>query len=498
MNSGLMVSPMFRGGKIYGENTPLVRLRVDSYGFCLGRTKSDGKFSGMKTTRQPKGRSTSGKAAKELKSLASTRSTPTQSKPPVRKRGVIAGNSALIQKVERRLVEAANSVDTLEKRCQEAAEELHASTLEMRRSNEKLRHANEFLAASRQSLQSVNSEVQALNIDKARCNNALHAAQTTLAAARGDAEAIVRSARNPVLVLDAALNVDWANEPFCQTFRVSPAQVVGQSFFALGEAQWNIPRLRQLLGDILPRHSFFDNFEVTGQFTDLGERTMLLSGRTLIATNGQPGKVLLEIQDVTQMLHFQAQMRYSERRYRRLFEAARDGVLIVDPHTRKILDANPFMSELLGYSHEMLLGKELFEIGLLKDEEASREAFRELQENGFIRYEDLPLKTKTGQRREVEFVSNLYPEGEKKIIQCNIRDVTARKHAEEATRKLHEDLLAHAEELSRFNRAAVGRELRMIELKKEINELHRQHGEDPPYPLQFEQNHSPAPPAIRA
>src|SRR6266480_6649196 len=80
----------------------------------------------------------------------------------------------------------------------------------------------------------------------------------------------------------------------------------------------------------------------------------------------------------------QAALRTSEIRYRRLFEAARDGILILDPDTRKITDANPFISELLGYSHEELLGKELWEIGLLKDEEASREAFQELREKHFI------------------------------------------------------------------------------------------------------------------
>jgi len=125
-------------------------------------------------------------------------------------------------------------------------------------------------------------------------------------------------------------------------------------------------------------------------------------------------------------------MRVSEIRYRRLFEAARDGILILDPDTRKIVDANPFMSELLGYPHEELLGKELWEIGLLKDEEASRAAFRELQEKHFIRYEDLPLQTETGQRRDVEFVSNIYKEDGQNIIQCNIRDITERKQTTDA------------------------------------------------------------------
>ena len=131
--------------------------------------------------------------------------------------------------------------------------------------------------------------------------------------------------------------------------------------------------------------------------------------------------------------------RASEIRYRRLFEAARDGILILDPGTRKITDANPFMTELLGYPREELLGKELWEIGLLKDEAASRAAFRELQENHFIRYEDLPLQTKAGQRHEVEFVSNLYDEDGRKVIQCNIRDITQRKQTEVALRNAKDD-----------------------------------------------------------
>ena len=139
----------------------------------------------------------------------------------------------------------------------------------------------------------------------------------------------------------------------------------------------------------------------------------------------------------------------SEVRYRRLFEAARDGILIVDPGTRKITDANPFMSELLGYPREELLGKELWEIGLLKDEKANQLAFRELQKKHFIRYEDLPLQDKTGQRRDVEFVSNLYDEGGRSVIQCNIRDITRRRQAEISLLAATEEISRHAIHLER-------------------------------------------------
>lgn len=119
-------------------------------------------------------------------------------------------------------------------------------------------------------------------------------------------------------------------------------------------------------------------------------------------------------------------------RYRRLFESARDGILILDAGTGKITDVNPFMIELLAYTREEFLGKELWEIGVYHDKNESVAAFNKLQETRYIRYDDLPLKTKKGLTRDVEFVSNVYLEGDREVIQCNIRDITERKITEAA------------------------------------------------------------------
>jgi PAS domain S-box-containing protein len=126
----------------------------------------------------------------------------------------------------------------------------------------------------------------------------------------------------------------------------------------------------------------------------------------------------------------QSRLRISELRYRRLFEAARDGILILDAVTLKITEVNPFMTELLGYSHTEFLGKELWEIGLFSDKDASQAAFKQLQRTGYLRYEDLPLQATNGMPRDVEFVSNVYEEDGHQVIQCNIRDITDRKRAE--------------------------------------------------------------------
>jgi len=130
-----------------------------------------------------------------------------------------------------------------------------------------------------------------------------------------------------------------------------------------------------------------------------------------------------------------AELSASEARYRRLFESAKDGILILDAETGKIVDVNPFLIDLLGYSKEEFIEKSIWEIGAFYDLIENKDKFLELQEDEYVRYDDLPLVTSDGRTIQVEFISNSYFENNKKVIQCNIRETTIRRQSELALRK---------------------------------------------------------------
>ena len=131
--------------------------------------------------------------------------------------------------------------------------------------------------------------------------------------------------------------------------------------------------------------------------------------------------------DVTERRRLEELLKVSEVRFRRLFEAAHDGILILDADSGRITDVNPFLIDLLGYSREELTDKKLWEIGAFQNTDAAKNAFGELQRSGYARYEDLPLETKDGRSLDVEFVSNVYLVDGTRVIQCNIRDIAERK-----------------------------------------------------------------------
>ncbi|MDA8123549.1 MAG: diguanylate cyclase [Deltaproteobacteria bacterium] len=168
-------------------------------------------------------------------------------------------------------------------------------------------------------------------------------------------------------------------------------------------------------------------------------------------SNLQPVDKTLPGDEIADRIRIEHELAASEVRYRRLFETAKDGILLLDADTGMITDVNPFLMDLLGYSHDELLGKKLWEIGPFRDITASQDAFRELQTREYIRYDNLPLETKKQEHIQVEFVSNVYMVNNTRVIQCNIRDITDRQRAENAFRKTHEELLALVTEMKKVD-----------------------------------------------
>src|ERR1700736_5126358 len=221
------------------------------------------------------------------------------------------------------------------------------------------------------------------------------------------AENIIATLREPFVVLDKSLRVRTANAAFYRDFHASKQETEGRFVYDLGNGQWDIPQLRTLLPQVLSNSHPVEDFEVDHAFPAIGRRNMLLNARRFPPENNDPDLVLLAIEDITDHKRAEAAMQHSEVRYRRLFQTAKDGILILDADKGTVIDANPFMTTLLGYSHDEFLGKELWEIGLFQDIKESRAAYRELQEKGYVRYENLPLESSSGHKVEVEFVSNV-------------------------------------------------------------------------------------------
>jgi PAS domain S-box-containing protein len=151
--------------------------------------------------------------------------------------------------------------------------------------------------------------------------------------------------------------------------------------------------------------------------------------------------------DVTERRRAAEAQRTSELRYRRLFENAKEGILILDAQAGWVVDVNPFLLNMLDYSREDLVGKELWEIGVFKDVVAPKLAFAQLHQQGYTRYENLTLKTRNGRVRQVEFVSNRYLVGESAVIQCNIRDISDHKNGETELREANHNLELTLKEL---------------------------------------------------
>ena len=197
-----------------------------------------------------------------------------------------------IQQLENDMVQTHEDIRNITEEQDAANDELQNANEELLSGSEELQSLNEELEASKEELQSTNEELTVLNQELSSLNE-----QVT--AARNYAESIVATIREPLLVLDKTLRIKSANSAFYKAFQVSELETVGVFIYDLGNQQWNIPKLRTLLEENLPRKSDFENFEVIHNFTSIGERVMLLSVCEMAGENEEK-LILLAIEDITE------------------------------------------------------------------------------------------------------------------------------------------------------------------------------------------------------
>lgn len=241
-------------------------------------------------------------------------------------------------------------------------------------------------------------------------------------------ENIVETIREPILVLNSELKVISVSRSFHDFFKVKPEETVGHLIYDLGSKQWDIPKLRELLETILPQKTTFDNYEVEHDFASIGRRTMLLNARRIEQAWDKERIILLAIEDITERKQLEILLKESEERYRRLFETANDGILLLEKREGKIARANPAITAMLGFSYEDFIGNSLKDVGFPDDIGTFQEILQTLEEDGIIHHKDITLQNKTGQVMDAD----IYIVDKASLVQCNVRDITEQKRIEEA------------------------------------------------------------------
>ena len=240
------------------------------------------------------------------------------------------------------------------------------------------------------------------------------------------AESIIDTVREPLIILDHDLRVVTASRSFYEFFKVKPEETEGQLIYNLGNDQWDIPKLKELLETILPQKTTFDNYEVEHDFVTIGKRVMLLNARQIKRALGKERIILLAIEDITERKQLETLLIDSEERYRHLFETASDGIVFLEQREGRITHANPACEKMLGYTKKELIGNKLQDIGVSLDMGDFQTTMQHLNRNGFLNYNDIPVKTKSGQQMDTD----IYLVDRATLVQCSIRDVTERKLAE--------------------------------------------------------------------
>jgi two-component system CheB/CheR fusion protein len=266
---------------------------------------------------------------------------------------------------------------------------------------------------------------------------------------RDYAQALVETMRESLIVLDRNLRIRTANRSFYETYQVSPISTEGKLLFEVG-GDWaeSGVELRSRLFDVAARNEQLQDFEFGIELPHAGHKTMVANARQVRLPGETAPLVLLTLEDVTENRRATEELRSSEERYRRLFETAREAIWLVDGASGEILDANPFASELLGFSRNEFAGRKSWDLPVYAAPGEARARFEKTIEAGYGFTPDVEMRARDGRTLHVEKVSSVYTVGSRQIVQLNMRDLTERLRLEEELR--------HAQKMESIGRLAGG------------------------------------------
>ncbi len=299
---------------------------------------------------------------------------------------------------------------------QTSQEELKSTNEELQSTNEELQSTNEELTTSKEEMQSLNEELQTINIE-------LQSKVSDFIRANDDMKNLLNSTEIATLFLDKELNIRRFTEQVTKIFKLRSADI-GRPF-------------TDLVNDLLYPDMDHHARQVIKTLTTIETAIATADGRWFNVrimpyrtVDDRIDGLVMTFTDITTAKRLEMELkksnealRVSDILYHRLFESSKDGLLVIDAETGIIQNVNPFLIQLLGYSKEQFIAKTIWETGFFKDIVGNREKFSEMQHKDFVRYEKLSLETGHGKKINVEFISNVYLVSDKKVIQCQIRDV---------------------------------------------------------------------------
>lgn len=256
---------------------------------------------------------------------------------------------------------------------------------------------------------------------------------------------IVATTQEGIWLFDTEGKTSYVNQQMSDMLGYSVAEMLGRSLldFVDDETRTAIALLSAKQHGLRGQHDLRFRCRTGDSLWAIGSATPMFN------EDGEFISTLVMVTDVTERKRAEVNLTASETLYRRLFESAQDGILVVAPENGSITDANPSLLKLLGYPYQELVGKKLWEIGFVSDAEA-QQSFQTLIEQGYLRYDNLLLRTRYGRHIEVEFISNIYQAGSRQVIQCNIRDITERRQTEAELRQFTTRLQQSNQELEDF------------------------------------------------